>query len=96
MSCETVEREEIGVSDEGRYLSGYPGIIKTKYSLVVCTGPYDPRLPGSASVINWFCVSDLVDDRGHPKRLTYDLLESTEVTQEEGDRLVGSARYFDY
>ncbi|KAF7728178.1 hypothetical protein EC973_006572 [Apophysomyces ossiformis] len=50
-------------------------------------GPYDPRLPGSASVINWFYVGDSRHERAIPKRLIYDLQEDECVSDEEADRL---------
>lgn len=47
-------------------------------------GPYDPRLPGSASVINWFYVSD----GAIPKRLIYELYEDACLPTQDADRLV--------
>ncbi|GJJ76776.1 hypothetical protein EMPS_09135 [Entomortierella parvispora] len=46
-------------------------------------GPYDERLPGMSSVINWFYISQSPQERGHPKRLLYDLIEDTELPLEE-------------
>ncbi|KAG0048889.1 hypothetical protein BGZ83_006220 [Gryganskiella cystojenkinii] len=46
-------------------------------------GPYDERLPGLSSVINWFYISQSAQERGHPKRLLYDLIEDTELPLEE-------------
>ncbi|KAF9431367.1 hypothetical protein BGZ76_000406 [Entomortierella beljakovae] len=46
-------------------------------------GPYDERLPGLSSVINWFYISHSPQERGHPKRLLYDLVEDTKLTEEE-------------
>ncbi|KAF8982766.1 hypothetical protein BGZ46_000681 [Entomortierella lignicola] len=46
-------------------------------------GPYDERLPGLSSVINWFYISQSPQERGHPKRLLYDLIEDSELTEEE-------------
>ncbi|KAG0233559.1 hypothetical protein BGW42_007394 [Actinomortierella wolfii] len=46
-------------------------------------GPYDPRLPGLSSVINWFYISQWSQERGHPKRLIYDLIEDTCLPEEE-------------
>ncbi|KAG0261689.1 hypothetical protein BG011_000785 [Mortierella polycephala] len=46
-------------------------------------GPYDERLPGLSSVINWFYISQTPQERGHPKRLLYDLIEDTELPEEE-------------
>ncbi|KAI9313835.1 hypothetical protein BX666DRAFT_1863795 [Dichotomocladium elegans] len=51
-------------------------------------GPYDPRLPGSASVINWFYVSNSLDERWIPKRLVYELQEDTELSTEHSERLL--------
>ncbi|KAF9350764.1 hypothetical protein BGX34_001005 [Mortierella sp. NVP85] len=46
-------------------------------------GPYDERLPGMSSVINWFYISQSPQERGHPKRLLYDLIEDSELPEEE-------------
>ncbi|CAO3564445.1 unnamed protein product [Mortierella alpina] len=46
-------------------------------------GPYDERLPGLSSVINWFYISQSPQERGHPKRLLYDLIEDAELPEEE-------------
>ncbi|KAG0365678.1 hypothetical protein BC939DRAFT_528884 [Gamsiella multidivaricata] len=46
-------------------------------------GPYDEHLPGLSSVINWFYISQLPQERGHPKRLLYDLIEDAELPEEE-------------
>ncbi|KAG0308906.1 hypothetical protein BGZ98_006257 [Dissophora globulifera] len=46
-------------------------------------GPYDERLPGLSSVINWFYISQAPQERGHPKRLLYDLIEDLELPEEE-------------
>ncbi|KAG0213088.1 hypothetical protein BGX28_005109 [Mortierella sp. GBA30] len=46
-------------------------------------GPYDERLPGLSSVINWFYISQSPQERGHPKRLLYDLIEDVELPEEE-------------
>lgn len=51
-------------------------------------GPYDPRLPGSLSVVNWFYVSDSKADRGVPKRLIYELQEDESLCEEQTERLV--------
>ncbi|KAI9496157.1 hypothetical protein BDB00DRAFT_869791 [Zychaea mexicana] len=51
-------------------------------------GPYDPRLPGSASVINWFYVGDSNDDRKIPKRLIYELQNDQSISSENADRLI--------
>ncbi|KAL0082205.1 Homeodomain-like DNA binding domain-containing transcription factor [Phycomyces blakesleeanus] len=51
-------------------------------------GPYDPRLPGSASVINWFCVGNSPEDRGMPKRLIYELEEDECLSQEHENRML--------
>ena len=48
-------------------------------------GPYDPKLPGSVSVINWFYLDS---DRIVPKRLTYDIQEDNGITSKESDRMV--------
>lgn len=48
-------------------------------------GPYDPKLPGSVSVINWFYLDS---DRIVPKRLTYDIQEDNGITGKESDRMV--------
>ncbi|KAG0340957.1 hypothetical protein BG004_006211 [Podila humilis] len=48
-------------------------------------GPYDDRLPGLSSVINWFYISHSPQERGHPKRLLYDLVEDTELPEQESD-----------
>ncbi|CAO3703210.1 unnamed protein product [Rhizopus stolonifer] len=50
-------------------------------------GPYDPNLPGSASVINWFHVSNANSERPIPKRLVYELEESDQISDQESDRL---------
>ncbi|KAI8988243.1 hypothetical protein BDF20DRAFT_854635 [Mycotypha africana] len=52
-------------------------------------GPYDPALPGSASVINWFHVSTSGsgDNKNVPKRLIYDLKENENISQLETERL---------
>ncbi|CAO3668826.1 unnamed protein product [Umbelopsis vinacea] len=47
-------------------------------------GPYDPKLPGSVSVINWFYLDS---DRIVPKRLTYDIQEDNGITSKESDRM---------
>ncbi|KAF9200915.1 hypothetical protein BGZ59_003017, partial [Podila verticillata] len=46
-------------------------------------GPYDVLLPGMSSVINWFYISHSPQERGHPKRLLYDLIEDTELPEQE-------------
>ncbi|KAI8597728.1 hypothetical protein EDD21DRAFT_310411 [Dissophora ornata] len=46
-------------------------------------GPYDELLPGLSSVINWFYISQAPQERGHPKRLLYDLIEDAELPDEE-------------
>ncbi|KAG0276598.1 hypothetical protein BGZ95_007317 [Linnemannia exigua] len=46
-------------------------------------GPYDERLPGLSSVINWFYISQSLQERGHPKRLVYDLIEDQSLPEEE-------------
>ncbi|KAF9930267.1 hypothetical protein FBU30_000687 [Linnemannia zychae] len=46
-------------------------------------GPYDERLPGLSSVINWFYISRSPQERGHPKRLVYDLIEDECLPEEE-------------
>lgn len=51
-------------------------------------GPYDPALPGSSSVINWFHVSNTNSDRPVPKKLIYELNENETLGQVETDRLV--------
>ncbi|KAI9594412.1 hypothetical protein BDF19DRAFT_444731 [Syncephalis fuscata] len=51
-------------------------------------GPYDTRLPGSASVINWFYVSRTADERGHPKRLRYDLSDVKDLSEDRMDALL--------
>ncbi|ORX93100.1 hypothetical protein K493DRAFT_262785 [Basidiobolus meristosporus CBS 931.73] len=48
-------------------------------------GPYDPRLPGYSSVINWFYSSTYADERGHPKRLIFDLVENSELPSAQAD-----------
>ncbi|CAO3655495.1 unnamed protein product [Mucor hiemalis] len=50
-------------------------------------GPYDPALPGSSSVINWFHVSNTNSERPVPKKLIYELTENEGISQEESDRL---------
>lgn len=50
-------------------------------------GPYDPALPGSSSVINWFHVSNTNSERPVPKKLIYELTENENISQEESDRL---------
>ncbi|KAI9484100.1 MAG: hypothetical protein EXX96DRAFT_477891 [Benjaminiella poitrasii] len=49
-------------------------------------GPYDPALPASASVINWFHVSN-EGSNPVPKRLIYELKENESITEDETDRL---------
>lgn len=52
-------------------------------------GPYDPALPGSSSVINWFHVSNNNNmERPIPKRLIYDLKENESLSEDVTDRLV--------
>ncbi|ORZ09204.1 hypothetical protein BCR42DRAFT_423948 [Absidia repens] len=51
-------------------------------------GPYDPLLPGSASVINWFHVGSDWNDRRTPKQLIYDLEEDLQLTMEDQHRLL--------
>ncbi|KAI8097524.1 uncharacterized protein BX664DRAFT_258065 [Halteromyces radiatus] len=51
-------------------------------------GPYDPRLPASASVINWFHVGSDWNAQRVPKRLVYDLLEDQELSVDEEKRLL--------
>ncbi|CAO3600185.1 unnamed protein product [Absidia cylindrospora] len=51
-------------------------------------GPYDPLLPGSASVINWFHVGSDWNDRRTPKQLIYDLKEDLQLTMEDQQRLL--------
>ncbi|KAF9091457.1 hypothetical protein BGX23_005174 [Mortierella sp. AD031] len=55
-------------------------------------GPYDERLPGLSSVINWFYISQSPQERGHPKRLVYDLIEDQSLPEEESSLWV---RLFD-
>jgi proteasome lid subunit RPN8/RPN11 len=55
-------------------------------------GPYDPALPGSASVINWFQVSNTNSDRPVPKKLIYELNESEHLSQVESERLVSEKK----
>ncbi|RCH95701.1 hypothetical protein CU098_000577, partial [Rhizopus stolonifer] len=50
-------------------------------------GPYDPALPGSASVINWFHVNNAHSDRPIPKRLVYELKENDSLSQEAEERM---------
>ncbi|ORX59645.1 hypothetical protein DM01DRAFT_1333110 [Hesseltinella vesiculosa] len=49
-------------------------------------GPYDPLLPGSASVINWFHVESA---ERIPKRLVYELQEDDQLPDDIQDRLLG-------
>lgn len=51
--------------------------------LYIFLGPYDVLLPGMSSVINWFYISHSPQERGHPKRLLYDLIEDTELPEQE-------------
>lgn len=52
-------------------------------------GPYDPALPGSSSVINWFHVSNInQSERPIPRRLLYDLKENESLSTDLSDRLV--------
>ncbi|KAF9408782.1 hypothetical protein BGZ94_002190 [Podila epigama] len=46
-------------------------------------GPYDELLPGLSSVINWFYISHSPQERGQPKRLHYELIENTELPEQE-------------
>ncbi|KAL1916681.1 uncharacterized protein VTP21DRAFT_5385 [Calcarisporiella thermophila] len=57
-------------------------------------GPYDPHLPGSTSVINWFYVSTRSDERGHPKRLVYDQVEDASLPETEADELLKLAEQY--
>ncbi|CAO3588140.1 unnamed protein product [Absidia cylindrospora] len=50
-------------------------------------GPYDPRLPGSASVFNWFHVSNDWNAKRVPKQLVYELQEDSALSSEEETRL---------
>lgn len=56
-------------------------------------GPYDPKLPGSVSVINWFYLDS---DRIIPKRLTYDIEEDKGINVQESDRMVMMNFYYIY
>jgi protein MYSM1 len=51
-------------------------------------GPYDPMLPASASVINWFHVGNDWNEGRIPKRLVYDLHEDTALSNDEEGRMV--------
>lgn len=55
-------------------------------------GPYDPRLPGSSSVINWFYVGDSRNTSPAPKRLHYELKEDDSIPDEYAARLVSKKR----
>ncbi|ORZ21422.1 hypothetical protein BCR42DRAFT_448268 [Absidia repens] len=50
-------------------------------------GPYDPRLPASASVFNWFHVSNDWNAKKVPKQLVYELHEDSALSPEEEARL---------
>ncbi|KAG2222327.1 hypothetical protein INT45_001590 [Circinella minor] len=70
---------------EEQVRGGGGGTIEPFVGAIV--GPYDPRLPGSASVINWFYVGDSNDDRKIPKRLIYELQNDQSISSENADRL---------
>lgn len=46
--------------------------------------PYDRRLPTSISAVNWFFVSNRVEDRGHPKQLVVEFSETAEILKSMG------------
>ncbi|KAI9268037.1 hypothetical protein BDA99DRAFT_354059 [Phascolomyces articulosus] len=75
---ETCQQEEDVMIPEQTTIEPFVGAI---------VGPYDPRLPGSASVINWFYVGDSNDDRKIPKRLIYELQNDQSLSSENADRL---------
>lgn len=77
---QTLCREKCG-ENESQTVEPFVGAI---------IGPYDPRLPGSLSVVNWFYVSDSKADRGVPKRLIYELQEDESLCDEQTERLVSS------
>jgi hypothetical protein len=58
---------------------------KSMKPVISFIGPYDPKLPGSVSVINWFYLDS---DRIIPKRLTYDIEEDQGINVQESDRMV--------
>ena len=61
-------------------------ILEPFVGAIVC--PYDPALPASASVINWFHVCNTNTDRPVPKRLVYALEEDQNIAPDEANRLV--------
>jgi hypothetical protein len=65
-------------------------LCSTEYECVIYhyLGPYDARLPGSVSVINWFYVSRAVDERDQPKRLRYTLSDAVALPQDRAEALV--------
>ena len=75
-----------GQEEQVRSGGGTTGTIEPFVGAIV--GPYDPRFPGSASVINWFYVGDSKDDRKIPKRLIYELQNDQSLSSENADRLV--------
>ncbi|CAB4400231.1 hypothetical protein RhiirA5_408298 [Rhizophagus irregularis] len=54
-------------------------------------GPYDPKLPGSLSVINWFYVSNLnksADEIGQAKQLAFELVNNSAISDEVADEIL--------
>ncbi|CAG8462100.1 12482_t:CDS:2 [Funneliformis caledonium] len=54
-------------------------------------GPYDPKLPGSLSVINWFYVSNSVksvDEMGQAKQLAFELVNNSAISNEVADEIL--------
>ncbi|CAG8433844.1 9607_t:CDS:2 [Ambispora gerdemannii] len=51
-------------------------------------GPYDPKLPSSLSVINWYYVSNNFEERGQPKQLAYELFNNNQFSKQEADELL--------
>ena len=51
-------------------------------------GPYDKCLPGATSAINWFYVSNSLEDLGQPKKLAYGVANDTQFPKAAADELV--------
>ncbi|RIA88950.1 hypothetical protein C1645_825508 [Glomus cerebriforme] len=54
-------------------------------------GPYDPKLPGSLSVINWFYVSNLnksADEIGQAKQLAFELVNNSAISEKVADEIL--------
>ena len=59
--------------------------------MIYLEGPYDPKLPGSLSVINWFYVNNLnksADELGQAKQLAFELVNNSAISNEVADEIV--------